>query len=115
MVRAMQHTSNLLIGRPACHSIRRAVLVVVVGRDERWRMPDWLWERDEPLLPEPPFHPSGCQRLRVGTAMDAILLILLVPCTGCSGTRWMRPGSALRVRHIGAFGEWERASAFAEF
>jgi len=39
----MQHTSNLLIGRPACHSIRRAVLVVLVGRDERWRMPDWLW------------------------------------------------------------------------
>src|SRR5438874_1147541 len=75
----MQHTSNLLIGRPACHSIRRAGLVVLVGRDVRRRMPDWLWERDEPLLPEPPFHPSGCQRPR---AMDAILLIVLVPCRG---------------------------------
>jgi hypothetical protein len=23
----------------------------MVSRDDGWRMPDWLWERIEPLLP----------------------------------------------------------------
>ena len=26
----------------------------LVSRDDGWRMPDWLWERIEPLLPAPP-------------------------------------------------------------
>jgi hypothetical protein len=32
----------------------------MVSRDDGWRMPDWLWERIEPLLPERPSHPLGC-------------------------------------------------------
>ena len=32
----------------------------LVSRDDGWRMPDWLWERIEPLLPERPSHPLGC-------------------------------------------------------
>ena len=49
----------------------------LVSRDDGWRMPDWLWERIEPLLPEPPPHPLGCHRPRVPDrdAMDAILLV----------------------------------------
>ena len=31
----------------------------LISRDDGWRMPDWLWERIEPLLPAPPFHPLG--------------------------------------------------------
>jgi hypothetical protein len=27
----------------------------LVCRDDGWRMPDWLWERIEPLLPPRPF------------------------------------------------------------
>lgn len=48
----------------------------MVSRDDGWRMPDWLWERVEPLLPPPPFHPLGCHAPRVPDrdAMDAILL-----------------------------------------
>ena len=47
----------------------------LVVADDRWRMPDWLWERLEPLLPPPPSHPLGCHRARVPDrdAMDAIL------------------------------------------
>ena len=50
----------------------------MVSRDDGWRMPDWLWERIEPLLPERPFHPLGTHRSRVPDrdAMDAILLVL---------------------------------------
>ena len=31
----------------------------LVSSDDGWRMPDWLWERIEPLLPAPPAHPLG--------------------------------------------------------
>ena len=58
----------------------------LVSSDDGWRMPDWLWGRVEPLLPERPAHPLGCHRPRVPdrAAMDAILLC----CgPGCSGTR----------------------------
>ena len=50
----------------------------LVSTDDGWRMPDWLWERIEPLLPAPPEHPLGCHRPRVPDrdAMDAILLVL---------------------------------------
>jgi transposase len=50
----------------------------LVCRDDGWRMPDWLWERIEPLLPPRPFHPLGTHRPRVADrdAMDAILLVL---------------------------------------
>lgn len=58
----------------------------LVWKDDGWRMPDWLWERIEPLLPDPPPHPLGCHRPRVPDrdAMDAICWC----CgRGCSGTR----------------------------
>ena len=50
----------------------------LVSSDDGWRMPDWLWERVEPLLPARPAHPLGCHRPRVPDrdAMDAILLVL---------------------------------------
>jgi hypothetical protein len=46
----------------------------LVSRDDGWRMPDWLWEHVEPLLPAAPFHPLGCHRPRVPDrgAMDAL-------------------------------------------
>ena len=34
----------------------------LVDRDDGWRMPDWLWERIEPLLPPAPEHPLGTHR-----------------------------------------------------
>jgi transposase len=50
----------------------------LVNRDDRWRIPDWLWEKVEPLLPPRPPHPLGCCRARVPdrNAMNAILLVL---------------------------------------
>jgi hypothetical protein len=50
----------------------------LVVSDDDWRMPDWLRERIEPVLPPPPSHPLGCHRPRVADrgTMDAILLVL---------------------------------------
>lgn len=85
----------------------------LVSRDDRWRMPDWLWERIAPLLPPPPPHPLGCHRPRVPDrdAMDAILLVLR------TGMQW----NALNVTGICSsssahrrFQEWERAGVFHE-
>jgi putative transposase len=49
----------------------------LVSSDDGWRMPDWLWERVESLLPPRPAHPLGCHRPRVSdrAAIDAILLV----------------------------------------
>lgn len=50
----------------------------LVAKDDGWRIPDEVWERMEPLLPERPAHPLGCHRPRVPDrdAMNAILLVL---------------------------------------
>lgn len=55
-------------------------------------MPDWLWEKIEPLLPPPPLHPLGTHRRRIPNrqVMDAILLVLR------TGMQW----NALRVTGI---------------
>jgi transposase len=50
-------------------------------RDDGWRIPDWLWERIEPLLPPGASHPLGCHRPR-GPDRDAMNAIFLVLRTG---------------------------------
>ena len=46
--------------------------------DDRWRLPDRLWDKMEPLLPPHPRHPLGCHRPRVPdrSATDAIFFVL---------------------------------------
>jgi hypothetical protein len=54
----------------------------LVSKDDGWRIPDWLCERIEPLIPQPrDDHPLGCHRPRVSNraAMDAILRAALSP------------------------------------
>jgi putative transposase len=86
----------------------------LVDRDDGWRIPDWLWERIEPLLPPPPPHPLGCHNPRVPDrdAMNAILLVLR------TGMQW----NALDVTGICSsssahrrFQEWTEAGVFHEF
>jgi len=54
----------------------------LVVRDDGWRMPDWLWERLESLLPPPPAHPLGCHRPRVSdrVCFEGILIRLVTGC-----------------------------------
>ena len=85
----------------------------MVSRDDGWRMPDWLWERIEPLLPAPPFHPLGCHRSRVPNrdAMDAILLVLR---TGMQWNALNATGVCSSSSAHRRFQEWERAGVFHE-
>jgi len=69
----------------------------LVDKDDGWRMPGWLLERIELLLPVPEDgHPLGCHRPRVPNraAMDAILLVLR------TGMRWNAlPPQRKRICH----------------
>ena len=86
----------------------------LVNRDDGWRVPDWMWERIEPLLPPRPPHPLGCHNPRVPdrAAIDAILLVLR------TGMQW-NALNATAICHSSSahrrFQEWERAGVFAEF
>jgi putative transposase len=93
--------------------VDQEVLMGLVDRDDGWRLPDWLWERIEPLLPGPRPHPWGCHRPRVPdrSAMNAILLVLR------TGMQWnalnvtgMCSSSAAHRR----FQEWGEAGVFHE-
>ena len=86
----------------------------MVSRDDGWRMPDWLWERIEPLLPGRPFHPLGTHRSRVPDrdAMDAILLVLR---TGMQWNALNATGICSSSSAHRRFQESARAGVFAEF
>jgi transposase len=85
----------------------------LVDRDDGWRMPDWLWERIEPLLPERPAHPLGCHNPRVPdrAAMDAILLVLR---TGMQWNALNATGICSSSSAHRRFQEWERVGVFHE-
>ena len=85
----------------------------MVSRDDGWRMPDWLWERVQPLLPAPPFHPLGCHAPRVPDrdAMDAIMLVLR---TGMQWNALNATGVCSSSSAHRRFQEWEQAGVFHE-
>jgi putative transposase len=85
----------------------------LVSRDDGWRMPDWLWERIEPLLPPRPPHPLGCHNPRVSDrdAMDAILLVLR---TGMQWNALDLTGPCSSSSSHRRFQEWQRAGVFHE-
>lgn len=83
-------------------------------RDDGWRLPDELWERMEPWLPERPAHPLGCHNPRVPdrSAMDAIFFVLR------TGSQWQAlraPGICSPSSAYRRFREWAEAGVFEEF
>jgi putative transposase len=92
---------------------QEVVMGYMVSRDDGWRMPDWLWEQVEPLLPAPPSHPLGCHNPRVANrdAMDAILMVLR---TGMQWNALDASGICSSSSAHRRFQEWERAGVFAE-
>ena len=97
----------------AVANCRGRFVMGLVDRDDGWRMPDWLWQRIEPLLPERPAHPLGCHNPRVPDrdAMDAILLVLR------TGMQWNALNATAICSSSSAhrrFQEWERAGVFSE-
>ena len=88
--------------------------VGVVHRDDGWRVPDVVWERIEPLLPERPSHPLGCHNPRVPDrdAMDAILLVLR---TGMQWNALNATGICSSSSAHRRFQEWVEAGVFEAF
>ncbi len=85
----------------------------LVDGDDGWRIPDWLWERIEVLLPAGPWHPLGCHRSRVPNraAMNAILLVLR---TGMQWNALSATGICSSSSAHRRFQEWEQAGVFHE-
>lgn len=54
----------------------------VIVKDDKWRIPDALWERIEPLLPPSKPHPLGCHRPPTNPrkVMDGIFFVLRTGC-----------------------------------
>jgi transposase len=88
--------------------------VGLVHRDDGWRIPDVVWERIEPLLPERPSHPLGCHNPRVADrdAMDAILLVLR---TGMQWNALNATGICSSSSAHRRFQEWVTAGVFEAF
>lgn len=87
----------------------------LITKDDKWRIPDKLWEQIEPLLPIPlDNHPLGCHRKRVPNrdAMNGILFVLRTGCqwNSLNGTGICTSSSAHR-----RFQEWAEAKVFLKF
>ena len=85
----------------------------MIERNDRWRMPDWLWAKIEPLLPSAPAHPLGTHRRGIPKrqVMDAILLVLR---TGMQWNALNATGICNSSTAHRRFQEWERAGVFHE-
>jgi putative transposase len=84
------------------------------ARDDGWRLPDALWARMAPLLPERPRHPLGCHNPRVPdrAAMDAIFFVLRTGCQwNALNATGIRSSSSAHRRFL----EWTEAGVFQEF
>lgn len=83
----------------------------LVTKDDKWRIPDALWTKIEPLLPPRKAHPNGGHNPRVPDrdAMNAILFVLRTGCqwNALDATGICSCGSAYR-----RFREWEAAGVF---
>jgi len=77
--------------------------------DEQWRVPDELWERIEPLLPEERPHPKGGRPwIPARKAMDAIFYVLRTVCQWKALPRSVGAGSTVHDR----FQAWREAGLF---
>jgi len=85
----------------------------LVGSDDGWRIPGWLWARLEPLIPPPPVHPLGCCRRRVPAriVMNAILLVLR---TGMQWNALDATGICNSKTAHRRFQEWREVGVFHE-
>jgi transposase len=87
----------------------------LIVKDDGWRIPDKLWERMKPIIPQiKDKHPLGCHRSRVPdkNAMDAILFVARTGCqwNALKQTKICSSSSAHR-----RFQEWTKAGVFTKF
>ena len=81
--------------------------------DDRWRIPDAMWERIVTLLPPRPSDPLGCHNPRVADrkAMDVIFFVLRTGCQwGASDATGICSHSSAHRR----FQEWTAVGVFVD-
>ena len=85
----------------------------LVSDDDGWRIPDWLRQRLQPLIPPWPAHPLGCCRRRVPDriVMNAILMVLR---TGMQWNALDATGICNSKTAHRRFQEWRAAGVFHE-
>ena len=83
-------------------------------QDDGWRLPEALWAKMKPLLPERPRHPLGCHNPRVDdrAAMDGIFFVLR---TGCQWAALDATGICKKSSAHRRFMEWTQAGVFEAF
>jgi putative transposase len=76
---------------------------------DKWRIPDALWERIEPLLPpQGPKPKGGRPRASARQCMDGIFYVLRTGCQWKALPRCRAPASTVHDR----FQEWRQAGVF---
>lgn len=82
-----------------------------VAYQDKWRIPDELWEKIEPLLPPGKKHPLGCHNPPVSAraAMNAIFFVLR---TGCQWNALNATGICSSSAAHRWFQAWTRAGVF---
>ena len=90
---------------------RKSTESIAVVKNDRWRIPDELWQRIEPLLPPHKAHPLGCHRPPVPprAAMDAIFFVLR---TGCQWNALKATGICSSSSAHRWFQQWTEAGVF---
>lgn len=82
---------------------------VVQAVDDKWRIPDELWDRIEPLLPPKRPKPKGGRpRTADRPAMDAIFYVLRTGCQWKALPRTLGASSTVHDR----FQEWQQSKVF---
>lgn len=83
----------------------------LIVKEDGWRIPDSLWSKIKPLLPQRKKHPLGCHNPRVPdrSAMDAILFVLR---TGCQWNALDATGICSCSSAYRRFREWTDAGVF---
>src|SRR5262245_7002861 len=85
----------------------------MIESDDGWRMPDWVWEKIELLLPGRPVHPLGTHRRGI-PKRDVMDAVLLVARTGMQWNALNATGLCNSSTAHRRFQEWERAGVFYE-
>lgn len=86
----------------------------LVVKNDGWRIPDKIWKKIEPLLPQGKPHPLGCHNPRVPNrnAMNAIFFVLR---TGCQWNALNATGICSSSSAHRRFLEWTEAGVFTKF
>ena len=79
--------------------------------DDAWRIPDSLWQRIEPLLPQERPHPKGGRRYTPARqCMDGIFYVLRTECPWKALPRALGGASTVHDR----FQQWRAAEVFQQ-